>query len=164
MLAAIPYLQTATPYLALGALVLALITLGYALFLRNKFKHLTLGGQPLEDALKTLLKEREENREFRSELEKYLKLVESRLRHAVMGVGTVRFNPFSEGQGGNQSFAAAFLDEQGQGVVLSTLYTRERVGVYAKPLNQGNSTFDLTPEEKEAIAKAKESIARARKK
>jgi len=72
----------------------------------------------------------------------------------VRGVGVVRFNPFTA-QGGNQSFAAAFLDEQGSGVVLSTLYARDRVGVYAKPVDNGSSSFELTEEEKEAISKAK---------
>ena len=90
-------------------------------------------------------------------------LAEGRLRGSVQGIGVVRFNPFVSGQGGNQSFAAAFLDERGNGVVFSTLYSRDRVGVYAKPVENGASSFELTGEEKEAITKAKESVAKNKK-
>ena len=77
----------------------------------------------------------------------------------------VRFNPFSgDGSGGNQSFAAAFLDEKGSGVVLSSLYARDRVGLYAKPIEKGASSFELTKEEKEALERAQESIAKRKKK
>jgi hypothetical protein len=87
------------------------------------------------------------------------------LKSSVQGVGVVRFNPFSgDGSGGNQSFAVAFLDEGYSGVVFSALYARDRVGMYAKPIEKGKSSFELTAEEKEATAKAKHSIAGRKKK
>jgi len=48
-------------------------------------------------------------------------------------------------------------------VVFSTLYSRDRVGVYAKPVQNDASSFELTGEEKEAILKAKESVAKNKK-
>lgn len=159
-----PYLALAAPYLAAGAFLLALIALAMQLGLRRRFARLALGRNgSIEESIAVLTRESKEMKEFRSELEKYLKLAESRLRGSVQGVGVVRFNPFVSGQGGNQSFAAAFLDERGSGVVFSTLYARDRVGVYAKPLDQGVSPFELTQEEQDAIAKAKEAVARNRK-
>ncbi len=159
------YLVLAGPYLEVGAILIALIAVVHTIILRRRVKKLSVGkGGTLEATLETLLRESKENKEFRAELERYLKLAEARLRQSVQGVGVVRFNPFAEGQGGNQSFAAAFLDERGEGVVFSTLYARDRVGVYAKPVSAGSSSFELTDEEKEAIAKAQENINRARKK
>lgn len=118
----------------------------------------------LEESLTILSRDMKELQTFRSELEKYLKLAEVRLRGSVQGVGMVRFNPFSgDGSGGNQSFAIAFLDERLCGVVLSTLYARDRVGVYAKPIENGTSTYELTAEEKSAVEKATHSIADNRK-
>ena len=98
-------------------------------------------------------------------MEVYLKHVEVRLQHSTQGVGFVRFNPFPTGGGGggNQSFAVAFIDEKLSGVVLSTLYARDRVGVYGKPIEKGTSSFELTAEEKEAIEKAKLSLSAHRK-
>lgn len=152
---ALYYLQLATPYIALGALLISLIAVGYAIALKVRLKRLALGSSgSFEESLALLTRQAEEAREFRVELERYLKLAEARLRTSVRGIGVVRFNPFAA-QGGNQSFCAAFLDERGSGVVLSTLYARDRVGVYAKPVDNGQSSFELTEEEKEAIQKAK---------
>ncbi len=113
----------------------------------------------LEDTILKNVTDIEKLNEFRKELEYYLKNVEKRLDQSIRGVGTVRFNPFKgNGEGGSQSFATALIDEKKNGVVLSTLFTRDRVGVYAKPLIHGTSEYELTNEEKEAITLAKQKI------
>ena len=89
---------------------------------------------------------------------KTLETVEKRLKRSVQAVGTVRFNPFrGDGSGGNQSFASAFVSEKGDGVVISSIYSRDLVGIYAKPVENGVSRFELTQEEKEAVTKARET-------
>jgi hypothetical protein len=160
------FLTNASPFIAAVAVLIATLSLISMTLLERRLSKLTLGRNgSIEESLAVLSREMKETREFRSEVERYLKLVESRLRGSVSGVGLVRFNPFStDGQGGNQSFAAAFLDEEGSGVVLSTLYARNHVGVYAKPLVHGSSTYELSHEEKEAITEAKQSVLRRKKK
>lgn len=77
-----------------------------------------------------------------------------KLRKSVRGLEIIRFNPFSD-QGGNQSFAIGMLNEDGDGVVLSSLYSRDRMSVFAKPIKSGKSDHELTAEEKEVLRKAK---------
>ena len=164
MPAAIAQLEPFIPYIALGALALSLISVGYAITLTMRLKRLALGKNgSIEESIAILLRESKDTKQFRTDLEKYLKHAEARLRGSIQGVGMVRFNPFVSGQGGNQSFSCAFLDERGNGVVLSTLYARDRVGVYAKPVENGASSFELSGEEQEAIAKAKASVAQNKK-
>jgi len=116
-------------------------------------------GKTLEGVIIRNSSDIEKFKEFRTELEAYLETVERRLGQSVRGVGTVRFNPFKgTGAGGNTSFATAFLDEKENGVVLSTLYARERVGVYAKPIKGGTSEHELTEEEKEAVKQAQQKL------
>jgi hypothetical protein len=78
-----------------------------------------------------------------------------RIARSVRSAGAVRFNPFQSGDG--QSFAAAFLDEKGDGVILSTLSLRERVSVFAKPVKNYASPHELTEEEKAAMRAVQES-------
>ncbi len=107
-----------------------------------------------------------ENHQKTRELENFLKQVfeknkemEKKIRKSIRSIETVRFNPFKGiGVGGNQSFSSAFLNEDGDGLVLSGLYLRDRISVYAKPLRNSKTEFELTDEEKEAIEKAKSSI------
>ncbi|HEY4506072.1 MAG TPA: DUF4446 family protein [Candidatus Paceibacterota bacterium] len=79
-----------------------------------------------------------------------------RLKRTIQGVGTIRFNPFAgEGQGSNQSFATAFLSEDGNGVVISSLYSRDKVRVFAKPISGNQAEHELSTEERDALDKAK---------
>ena len=155
----------AAPFIAIIATMLAVLALIYATLLERRLSRMTLGRNgSLEETIAILSRDMRDMQEFKSEVERYLKLVEQRLRGSVSGVGLVRFNPFStDGQGGNQSYAAAFIDEEGSGVVLSTLYARNHVGVYAKPLEKGTSTYELSDEEKRAIAEARQSVAAHKK-
>ena len=89
---------------------------------------------------------------FRKELEEYLTTVEGRLKKSIQSVNTVRFNPFQgTGGGGNQSFATAFLNEEGDGVVISSLYSRDHVSIFSKPIEKRASEYELTDEEKQAL-------------
>jgi hypothetical protein len=159
------YLSVAAPYVAVGAMLIALIALALLLVVRRRLAKLALGRSgSIEETLTILSRDVKELQKFRGELEKYLKIAEARLRGSVQGVGVVRFNAFAgNGAGGNQSFSIALLDEEASGVVLSTLYSRNHVGVYAKPVEKGASTFELTAEERDAIEQAKRSIAAHKK-
>jgi hypothetical protein len=114
----------------------------------------------LAESLAYLRKHSQDTDTFRTELEKYLETVEKRLRRSVQSMHTVRFNPFKgTGSGGNQSFATAFLTEDGDGVVLSSLYSREHVSVFSKPIKTNKSEFDLSAEESDALATAKSKLS-----
>jgi len=71
----------------------------------------------------------------------------------IQKVGIIRFNPFKE-IGGDQSFSVALLDGNNDGIVITSLYTREGNRVYGKPIKKGFSEYILSGEEKEAINKA----------
>ena len=141
----------------IGGLTLLLVILAIWLArLETRLKRLSRGkhGVNLEDVINEIVKELRLAGDYRAKLDQYLTGVEARLKRSVQGVGTVRFNPFPD-QGSNQSFSAAFLDEEGNGVVISTLYSREKVGVYAKPIRKFVSEFQLTDEEKQSLEKAR---------
>jgi len=71
--------------------------------------------------------------------------------------GMVRFNPFKE-VGGDQSFAIAMLNGKNNGIVISSLYTREGTRIYSKSILAGKSEkYPLTEEEEKAIRLALES-------
>lgn len=75
------------------------------------------------------------------------------MRRAITKIGITRFNPFKE-MGGDQSFSIALLDEQHNGVIVTSYYGRELNRVYAKPIQRGGSELELSEEEKEAINQA----------
>lgn len=78
---------------------------------------------------------------------------EKRLARSIRNIKTVRFNPFAD-SGSNQSFATAIIDDHGDGVILSSLYSRERVSIFAKPVVKGKPLYDLTEEEQTVLNQA----------
>lgn len=98
-------------------------------------------------------------KKFRNELEKYLEEVEKRLRKSVQSIHTVRFNPFKgTGGGSNQSFATTLINEDGDGVIISSLYSREHVSVFAKPIKKHSTEHELSEEETESLNNAKKGL------
>ena len=76
-----------------------------------------------------------------------------RVSSLVGTVGLTRYDAFPDAVG-HLSYSAAFLDEAGDGVVLSTINGRSETRSYAKPVRGGRSDHSLSDEERTAIALA----------
>jgi len=87
------------------------------------------------------------------ELSQDLKELKAESRSHFKKIGFVRYNPFS-GVGGDQSFSIALLNDHNNGVVLTSLFSREGNRVYAKIVEKGVSPHVLSDEEKQAIKEA----------
>ena len=151
--------------LTFDPLVISFITLTVAIFvliaivihLHLKLKKFLVGSKVdnLNDIISNMNKTLKEFEIFKTELETYLTTVEKRVRKSAQAIYTVRFNPFKgTGEGGNQSFATAFLNENRDGVIVSSLYSREHVSIFSKPIKKGLSEYELSEEEKTAVTEA----------
>ena len=140
-------------------LTIAVIVLfGFVIWMYATLRRFLVGidSKHIGDSLSFVSANVHELQAFRKELESYLVNVEQRLKKSVQSVHTVRFNPFKgTGGGGNQSFATAFLNEDGDGVVISSLYSRDHVSVFSKPISKHTSEYELSEEEREAVDRAK---------
>ncbi len=72
---------------------------------------------------------------------------------AVRHVAVVRFDAF-EDMGGRLSFSAALLDGHGDGVVITSINGRQDTRCYAKRVQNGASSHNLSDEERQAIQEA----------
>lgn len=160
----LPHLISSIPlasivYVLIGMLVVMAV---WTARLEFRIKRLTRGksGHDLESAITEMQNGQQELERFRSEVETYLTQVEHRLARSVRDVKTVRFNPFKgKGMGGNQSFATALINENGDGVILSSLYARDHVSVFAKPIAKYQSEHELTEEEQAVLSEAQNSFS-----
>ena len=110
-------------------------------------------GADLEDILIILKEDIKKLKESKENTEEELTLINSKLKKSIRGLETIRFNPFPD-QGSNQSFAIGMLNEDGDGVVISSLYSRDRMSIFAKPIKNKQSEYELSVEEKEALRQA----------
>jgi len=149
-----------TFYATAGAAAIILLLLYWIIRLEIKLRKL-LGKRngTLDDALDNLRKDVDVLKKYTENATNKFQIIDNKLKRTISGHETVRFNPFKgNGSGGNQSFATALINSDGDGVIISSLYSRDHVSVFSKPIKKLTSEHELSSEEKSALQKAKESI------
>jgi len=147
--------------LILSGLVLALILISAILAIRlrslsQRYQTLMEGAtsENLERALADYARDARQALERIEQMTMDLKSLQHQVRFCIQHSGLVRFNAFRD-TGGQLSFALALADASGNGVVLCSLYARDRSHIYAKPLVRWESPVSLSAEEQEAIRLAR---------
>jgi uncharacterized protein DUF4446 len=78
---------------------------------------------------------------------------ERRIERGISRTAVIRYDAYGE-MSGRQSSSMALLDENGTGVVLSSILHRDQARLYVKGVRDGRSELELSPEEDEAIRTA----------
>ncbi|HET8604115.1 MAG TPA: DUF4446 family protein [Marmoricola sp.] len=131
-------------WLGLVALVVALVALGVAVGTSRRASTVTRRRREASQDLPTdVLGLRQEVSALRLE-------AAQALRHLAV----VRYDAFGD-MGGHLSWTMALLDDQGDGVLVTSIHGRSDARTYAKPVARWSSDQQLSPEEEEAIAHAR---------
>lgn len=132
------------------------ILLGYLAFLHYKLHLFTRGehGSSLEETIKKCIESVKETERRNETLAEHALSMNGRLSHSIRNIQTLRYKAF-ETNGSNQSFSVALLNEQGNGIVITSLHAHDRISTFAKPIEKYISTYDLTEEEESVINDAK---------
>jgi hypothetical protein len=112
------------------------------------------GAQKATDRIVALEHEANESARSRAEMERRLGALEAIATNEVPRIGFVRYNAFPD-VGSDLSYALALLNKNGDGVVVSSLWSREETRTYGKAVNGFSSVQDASKEELAAIAKAR---------
>ena len=81
----------------------------------------------LEEVLLGQIKKLEKQDKELKEIFGKIRRLEEISEKTFQKIGVVRFNPFGD-VGGDQSFVIALLDSKNNGFVISSLYSREKIG------------------------------------
>jgi hypothetical protein len=68
----------------------------------------------------------------------------------IQKVGLTKYNPFDE-TGGDHSFSLVLLDGNKNGIIITSLHTRERTRLYLKDVVEGSSKIELSKDESKAL-------------
>jgi len=111
------------------------------------------GRDSQETILEAVSRQIEEVRALRADIRKLseeLGVLAEAFRRTLQRFAVYRFDAF-EDMGGKLSFAAALLNEYGDGLVISCINGRREARTYAKPIARAQSAYNLSPEEQEAV-------------
>lgn len=95
---------------------------------------------------KEFINNTKEIKELRSDFETFKKIS----KNDIQKVGLVKYNPFNEA-GGDHSFSLALLDGNKNGIIITSLHTRERTRLYIKEVISGKVVLKLSEEEQKAL-------------
>lgn len=144
---------------ALTALVLALLTLLFATVTwvraRRMAKHYEtlmrgVEGQSLTRAVESYVERLNAVERRNVQVGEQGRATSTRLNQAVQHIRLERYSAV-DASDNQQSFSLALLDASDNGIVLTALYTRSGLRVYAKPIQGGRSTYALSEDERRAI-------------
>lgn len=149
---------------------LIVLLLIHAVFMMKKYRELNMRyisfmsklntGEKIDEVLSGYLKMVEEMSEKIKEMDCDIKRLETNLRKCVQKVGIVRYNAYND-TGSDLSFTMALMDAEENGIVLNGLYSRDSSSIFAKPLVKGETKYNLSAEEIQAIDIARaSSVAR----
>ena len=111
------------------------------------------GFEEMQDLLYSNTKKIEKLYATNVSLEDRIMRIEKNLAQCIQKVAILRYNAF-EDTGSNQSYSIALLDYYNDGVVLSSIYSREGSVTFSKPVLGGKSAYTLSKEEADAIDQA----------
>ncbi|MCI8531231.1 MAG: DUF4446 family protein [Lachnospiraceae bacterium] len=113
-------------------------------------------GKDMESMEEVLMKQfdrikvlEEADREKRKEINS-LKIL---MQKSYQKAGLVKYDAFRE-MSGKLSYALALLDQNDNGVIITSMYSRDGCFSYAKEVIMGESKINLSEEEQEALEKA----------
>ncbi len=151
-----PILSYVLAFPTIPLTVAVVLLLLYTIYLHHKIHRFTRGetGNSLESIIKKCVdtvSEIEKKNEF---ISKHALSLDTRVSHSLRNAQMMRYKAF-EVNGSNQSFSIALVNEKGNGVVITSLHTRDRINTFAKPIENYTSTYELTDEEREVVEGSK---------
>jgi hypothetical protein len=145
--------------LSIVSLLVALFCLWRTLWLQRRFTAaLTSGdGTSIEEVLAGHLKRVDNADRHMVKLDEAYRRLAAAGSLASQKISIVRFNPFGD-TGGDQSFVLAVLDAHNSGYVLTSIHGREGTRVYVKPIDESQSKYPLSEEERKALSQATKRV------
>ena len=143
--------------ISIGVLVLWLGGVTFALYrMITHYNRLTMGASEytLKEVLDKIITTTQGNKKNIVELSgAFEKLRDEEKRH-LQRIGVVHFNPFSD-TGGSQSFSMALLDQEDNGLIMTSLFARTGNRWYIKHVKKGKGIHvELSKEEETAMKNA----------
>ena len=127
--------------------------------MRRRYEAMMAGSgvEDLESLLIDLKTQSDMLEEGQREQQVLIETAQNKIRGMKSKVAVKRYNAFGE-RGNDLSFSLAIVDDNRNGIVLTSLHNRENSYIYSKPVEGGESQYPLSPEEKEVIAQALQQI------
>lgn len=149
------YVVLGVAALSVASIVVLIVTLCKVKKLRNRIDVLTRGKdtETMEDIILNFFERIESLEQAKERMEQDIENIQKNLKITYQKMGLVKYDAFRE-MSGALSYSLALLDKDNNGVLISSMYSREGCYTYAKDVVNGKCALNLSEEEEEALKQA----------
>lgn len=149
------YITIALAVISLISIILLIITLCKLKGLRRRIDALTRGkdAESMEDTILNFFERIESLEDAEQKMHRDIREIKENLKITYQKTGLVKYDAFRE-MSGALSYSLALLDKENNGVLISSMYSREGCYTYAKDIVNGGCKINLSEEEQEALKQA----------
>ena len=155
-------IQLFSPYIIIGLSVIVILLFIIVLVqgkainnMESRYRKMMRGTstQNLEELIINNLDSINESEEKSKECLKEIEDLKKKTKSCVQKIAITRYKAF-EDIGSDLSFSIAMLDENNDGLILTSIFGRNESTTYAKPVDKGISRYDLSEEELDVLNEA----------
>lgn len=156
MLALSPEILTIIIYILAA---LSLVLLINTFFIWKKLKKLVRGSKgSLDNVLEDLGSDVDKLLKFKEDATKYFLELNDKTNRSIKEIPLNLFKAFDGlDSGGKNSFSTLFVNDEGNGILLSALHSRDRINIYAKQITDWKADRMLTDEEEKLLTNTRKS-------
>ena len=149
------YIMIALVVISLISIILLIITLCKLKGLRRRIDALTRGkdAESMEDTILNFFERIESLEDAEQKMHRDIREIKENLKITYQKTGLVKYDAFRE-MSGALSYSLALLDKENNGVLISSMYSREGCYTYAKDIVNGGCKINLSEEEQEGLKQA----------
>lgn len=146
------YIVGALAIIILILLIILLSNIKAISKLENKYRKLTRGVENtnIEQLISSYMDKIDYVKTETEDIKTKINNVNERVGKCIQNVSITRYKAFDD-VGSDLSFSLAMLDENKDGVIITSIYGRNESTTYAKPIDKGISRYDLSEEEKSVL-------------
>ena len=136
-------------------IILLIITLCKLKKLNRRIDTLTRGkdAETMEDSILNFFEKVEALEDAENKMHRDIREIKENLKITYQKTGLVKYDAFRE-MSVALSYSLALLDKENNGILISSMYSREGCYTYAKDIVKGECKINLSDEEAEALKQA----------
>jgi hypothetical protein len=136
-------------------IILLIITLCKLKKINRRIDTLTRGkdAETMEDSILNFFEKVEALEDAENKMHRDIREIKENLKITYQKTGLVKYDAFRE-MSGALSYSLALLDKENNGILISSMYSREGCYTYAKDIVKGECKINLSDEEAEALKQA----------
>jgi hypothetical protein len=136
-------------------IILLIITLCKLKKVNRRIDTLTRGkdAETMEDSILNFFEKVEALEDAEIKMHRDIREIKENLKITYQKTGLVKYDAFRE-MSGALSYSLALLDKENNGILISSMYSREGCYTYAKDIVKGECKINLSDEEAEALKQA----------